>query len=107
MSYTKIKVEPISKRFFDNLKKLKNWNETKLKKGLAIQKHSHQFNAMYFTKNVRTLVTKTGSMLLPPYAAVFIPKRTEHGWSDVTYSETAVVGHFHSGHGIHKRVPAI
>ena len=102
---TRIKINPISKQMYVNLQKLQKWQETPIKKGEAISKHSHQFNAMYFTENVKELCSGNERIKLPKRAAVFIPLGFEHGWND-TLINSGKVGHFHEGHGIHAVVPA-
>ncbi len=96
-----IKIHNISKNLYNNLSKLKNWEETKIIKNQAVKAHKHKFDAMYFTKGIKTLYSNGKKIKLPDFAAVYIPIGQEHGWSG-TNKELGIVGHFHSGHGIHK-----
>lgn len=104
-SMKKLVVNPITSQLYNNIAKLKNWQETPLKKGQAIEKHAHGFDAMYFTKGVKKICCSNNIIELPDYAAVFVPRGTDHGWSGVAPNrKSAVVGHFHDGHGIHEIV---
>gem|GEM_PF-3807912 len=97
---------PITEEFFDSLETLPNWEETQFKQGCAVESHKHSHGAMYFTKDVKSLKTEGSKRDLPKYAAVYVPKGREHGWSGVAQGSTqAVVGHFHTGHGLHSLVP--
>ncbi|MBI2148274.1 hypothetical protein HYU23_01205 [Candidatus Woesearchaeota archaeon] len=104
MKERKIVIHPITEKFYRNLSKLKNWEETKLVRGQAVKIHKHKFDAMYFTSSVKTLYNDGEKIDLPEFAAVFIPKEQEHGWGGAN-REIGIVGHFHEGHGIHAIVP--
>jgi len=101
-----IEIHPISAEFFEQINRLPNWEATEFGEKCAVESHEHEHDAMYFTKGVKNLRFGEKRLELPNLAAVFIPRGHEHGWSGVKEgSEKAVVGHFHTGHGIHKIVP--
>lgn len=84
------------------LSHLPGWRATSIAAETAIASHSHGSVAVYFTKNVRLLRLSTGSLTLPTSSIAIFQPGTEHGWADRRRPyDTAVVGHFHRGHGDH------
>jgi quercetin dioxygenase-like cupin family protein len=100
-----IQIHEISQQMFQNLGNLKEWEETIVQPGEAVKAHKHDFNAMYIIDGVAEVFSNGKTVELPKRAAVFIPKGVEHSWNGVAKDkEKGIVGHFHSGHGVHKIV---
>ena len=100
-----IQIHEINEAMYQDLGRLVGWKETTLQPGQAVEAHRHGFNAMYFTNGVSELYCEGERVALPEKAAVFIAQGREHAWNGVREGcDKGVVGHFHSGHGIHKIV---
>ncbi len=100
-----VQIHELNEAMYQDLGQLVGWEETTLQAGQAVEAHKHGFNAMYFTNGVSELYSEGEKVALPERAAVFIQQGTEHAWNSVQEGyDRGVVGHFHSGHGIHKIV---
>lgn len=84
------------------LRRLPRWQHTPMRATARVQVHSHDYPAMYFTKNVKQLRLADRIITLPPCSlAIFLPG-TKHGWEATRLSDRpGLVGHFHRNHGPH------
>jgi quercetin dioxygenase-like cupin family protein len=96
-----VTIVPISSESRALLACAPGWQETAVPNGKRVASHYHDFQAYYFTFGISKLMTTDGEQDLPEAAMIVVPEGVAHSWVGSEGDNTAVVGHFHDGHGYH------